>query len=92
MDNETSRDVEEFIASQQTSQQYTPPYTHRTNPAERALQTYMSCIKSTIASLLPTFLIALLCKLLPQIDLSVNIVRKCSQNPLLSARVTMEGE
>ena len=92
MDNETSKDVEDFIASQQTSQKYTPPDMHRKNPAERSLQTYKSCIKSTIASLPPTFPIALCCKLLPQIDLIVNIIRKCSQNPLLSAWAAMEGE
>ena len=65
---------------------------HRTNPAERSLQTYKSCIKSTIASLRPTFPIALWCKLLPQINLSINIVRKCRQNPLLSVWAAMEGK
>ena len=39
MDNETSKDVEDFIASQNTQQHYTPPDCHRTNPAIRALQT-----------------------------------------------------
>ena len=65
MDNETSRYVKDFISSQQTIQKYTPPYTHRANPAERALQIYKSCIKSTIASLPPTSPTALWCKLLP---------------------------
>ena len=37
MDNETSKDVKNFIATQQTKQQYTPPDMYRTNPAERAL-------------------------------------------------------
>ena len=92
MYNETSRDVKGFITSQQTSQQYTPPDMHRTNTAEIALQTYKSCIKSTIASLLPTFPIALWCKLLPQIDLSVNIFRKYRQNLLLSAWAAMGGK
>ena len=92
MDNETSKDVEDFIASQKTSQKYTPPDMYRKNPAERALQTYKSCIKSTIASLTPTFPISLWCKLLPQINLSVNIFRKCRQNPLLSAWAAMEGK
>ena len=32
MDNETSRDVEDFIASQKISQKYTPPDMHRTKP------------------------------------------------------------
>ena len=92
MDNETSKDVEDFIASQNTQQQYTLPDCHRTNPAERALQTYESCVKSTMASLPPTFPISYWCRLLPQIYFSVNIVRKCRQNPLLSAWVAMKGE
>ena len=92
MDNETSKDVEDFIASQNTQQQYTPPNCHRTNPSERALQNYKSCVKSTIASLPPTFPIAYWCRLLPQIYFSVNIVIKCRQNPLLSSWASMEAE
>ena len=92
MDNETSKYVEDFIASQNTQQQHTPPELHRTNPAERALQTYKSCVKSTMASLPPTFPITYWCRLLPQIYFRVNIVRKCRQNPLLSAWAAMEGE
>ena len=67
MDNETSKDVEDFIAIQNTQQQYTPPNSHRTNPAERALQTYKSCVKSTMASLPPSFPIAYWCRLLPRL-------------------------
>ena len=92
MDNETSEDVEDFIASQNKHQQYTPPDLHRKNSAERELQTYKSCVKSTMAYLPPTFPIAYWCRLLPQINFSVNIVRKCRQNPLLSAWASMEGE
>ena len=58
MDNETTEDIEDFIAIQQTYQQYTPPDMHRANPAERSIQTYKSCIKSTVTSLPPTFPIA----------------------------------
>ena len=92
MDNETSKDVEDFIVSQQAKQQYTPPDMHHTTSAERALQTYKFCMKSTTASLPPTFPISLCCRLLPQLDLSVNIVHKCWQNPLMSAWTAMEGE
>ena len=92
LDNETSRDVEDFIATQNAKLQYTPPDMHRTNPAERALQTYKSCGKSILASVPPNFPIALWCRLAPLIDFCVNIVRKCRQNPLLSAWAAMEGE
>ena len=92
MDNKTSRDVEDFIASQQIVQQYTPTGMHRTNPSEQAVQTYKSCIKSTVASLPPTFTITYWCGLIPQVDFSINIVRKFRKNPLLSAWTAMEGE
>ena len=92
MDNETSKDVEDFIESQQRKQQYTPPNMHGGNPAERSIQTYNLCEKSTFASLPPKFPIAYWCRLLPQIYFSVNIMRACRQNPLLSKWVEMEGE
>jgi len=60
--------------------------------AERGLQTWKSCGKSILASLPPKFLIAYWCRLTPQIDFCVNIVRKCRQNPLLTAWAAMEGE
>ena len=65
---------------------------HRTNPAEQALQTWKSCAKSVVASLTPTFPIAYWCRLFPQINFCVNIVRKCRQNALLPAWAAMEGE
>ena len=34
LDNETSKDVEQFIAENNAKHQYTPPDIHRTNPAE----------------------------------------------------------
>ena len=58
LDNETSKDVESFIRSEQAKYQYTPPDMHRTNPAERAIQTWKSTMKSTLASLPPTFPLA----------------------------------
>jgi hypothetical protein len=92
LDNETSRDVEEFIASQKTDIQYTPPDMHRTNPAERAIQTWKSCKKSSLASLPQNFPLSLWCRLCPQVDLSVNMIQKCRQNPLLSAWAAMQGK
>ena len=94
MDNETSRDVEDFITitSQQIGQQYTPPDMHQTIPEERLIQTYKSCIKSRVASLLPTFPITYWCSLIPKVDFRINIVRKCRHKPLLSEWAVMEGE
>ena len=92
LDNETSKEVEAFVAEQQAEIQYTPPDMHRTNPAERAIQTWKSCKKSSLASVPTDFPLALWCRMCTQVDLSVNIVRKCRQNPLLSAWAAMNGE
>ena len=54
MDNETSSDVEDFIKSQNTHLQYTPPWRHCAL-AEKAVQTYKSCFKLITASLPPYF-------------------------------------
>ena len=37
LDNETSKDVEDFIQAQNTKLQYTPPDMHRTNPTKQAI-------------------------------------------------------
>ena len=50
MDNETSRDVEEFIESQKENVQYAAPGSHCPS-AEKVVQTYKACFKSTTASL-----------------------------------------
>ena len=91
MDNETSKDVEEFIEEQNADVQYTAPGRHCA-PTEQAVLTLKSCFKSTIASLPPGFPFANWCRLLEQVKLSVNIVRPFRQNPKLSAWAGMEGE
>ena len=40
MDNETSKDVKDFIQSQHVALQYTPPDIHHTNSTERAIHTW----------------------------------------------------
>ena len=48
--NKMSKDVEEFIESQNADVQYSAPGSH-CPPAEKAVQTYKACFKSTTASL-----------------------------------------
>jgi len=53
LNNEKLKEVKDFIASQQTKLQYTPPDMHHTNPAEQGLQMYKSCAKSILAFVPP---------------------------------------
>jgi hypothetical protein len=91
MNNETSKDVKEFINSQHTTLQYTPLDIHRTNSAERAIRTWKNHFSAGIASLPKSFPIANWCHLTNQCDYTINMLRPCCQNPLLSAFKAMEG-
>jgi hypothetical protein len=91
MDNETSHEVKKIIQGQQTRLQYTPPDMHRTNPAERAIRTRKNHFLSGIAGLPKSFPIANWCGLTEQCDATLNMLRPCRQNPLLSAHEALEG-
>ncbi|KAL7474761.1 hypothetical protein ACHAW6_000714, partial [Cyclotella cf. meneghiniana] len=55
LDNETSKDVEAFIATNNAKFQYTPPNMHRTNTAERAICTWKNHFLAIRAGTPPTF-------------------------------------
>ncbi len=91
MDNETSHEVEQFIQGQQTRLQYTPPDMHHTNPAERAIRTWKNHFLAGIAGLPKSFPIANWCRLTQQCNATLNMLRPCCQNSLLSAHEALEG-
>ncbi|KAL7476445.1 hypothetical protein ACHAW6_006626 [Cyclotella cf. meneghiniana] len=91
LDNESSHDVEAFITENNASFQYTPPKIHRTNIAERAIQAWKHhfvAIQSGVAKL---YCISNWCKDLEQTDITLNMMRPCTQNPNLLAHEALEG-
>ncbi len=91
MDNKTSKDVEDFIQSQQTTLQYTPLDIHHTNSAKRAIWMWKNHFTTGIASLPKSFPIANCCRLTNQCNYTMNMLRPCRQNPTLSAFESTEG-
>jgi hypothetical protein len=91
MDNKTSHNVETFIRKENTRLQYTPPDIHCTNPAKREICTWKKHFLSGIAGLPKTFLIANWYHLTDQTDFTLNMLRPCRQNPVLSAFETLKG-
>ena len=91
LDNEISNDVLEFIASQQAKVQLTPADIHRTNIAERAVRTWKNHFTATRAGTPPSFRMSNWCKMCEQSDITLNMMRPCTTNPLLSAFEAMEG-
>ena len=90
LDNKTSKDVEAFIAENNTKFQYTPPDIHRTNPAERAIHTWKNRLVAIQAGTPSTYRLSNWCKDLKQTDITLNMLRPCTTNPLLSTHKAME--
>jgi hypothetical protein len=91
MDKKPSKDVKDFIQSQQTSLQYTPLDIHRTNSTEQAICTWKNPFTAGIASLPKSFPIAYWCRLTNQCNYTINMLCPCHQNPCLSTFEVMEG-
>jgi hypothetical protein len=90
LDNETSKDVEAFVAMEQTHMQYTPPDIHCTNPAKRAIRTWKNHFLAGMAGLPNSFPIANWCCLTTQCNATLNMLRP-HQNPLLLAHEALKG-
>ena len=91
LDNETSCDVETFITEQQARIQYTPADMHRTNIAERCLRIWKNLFTAMRAGAPPSFRMANWCRMTEQCDITLNMMRPCTLNPLLSAFEAMKG-
>ena len=91
INNEPFNDVKAFISKQQALVQYSPVDNHRTNIAERSIRTWKCHFGSMRAGTPPTFPLANCCRMMEQCDATLNMLRPCTINPLLSAFEAMEG-
>ena len=91
LDNEASQELKAAITKQQAQYQLVPPYTHRANALEQAIQTFKNHFKSGIASLDPDFPMSEWDRLLEQCFLTLNLLRGARLNPKLSAYAFLFG-
>ena len=91
LDNEVAQEVINFVEDQKATIQCTPPDMHRQNAAEKALQTWKMHFKSGLASLPAQFPISHWCKLVPQANLTLNMLCPCRTNSNLSAYEAIKG-
>ena len=92
MDNEASDILKDYIQSEKIDFQLVPPHNHRRNLAERAIQTFKDHFITILCSVNPDFPMHLWCKLLPQAELTLNLLRTSRINPKLSAYAQMHGQ
>ena len=90
-DNECPSAFKRFLLSQNVDLQLVPPYDHRTNPAEKAIDTWKSHFIAGLASLPPDFPMHLWCRLIPHATTTLNLLRPSHLNPNLLAYAQLEG-
>ena len=91
LDNECSKACKEFMRSQEVDFQQAPPHSHRRNTAERAIRTFQNHFIAALCSVDPLFPLHLLDRLLPQANITLNLLRRSRINPKLSAYAQLFG-
>jgi len=91
LDNEASTALKDFLTATDIDFQLVPPYVHRRNTAERAIRTFKNHFIAGLCSTDKDFPLHLWDRLLPQAELTLNLLRGCRCNPKLSAWAYIHG-
>ena len=91
-DNECSRAVQTFIESQDVAWQLVEPDNHRVNATERAIQTFKNHFIAGLATVDKSFPLQLWCYLLPQAELTLNLLRTSRIDSTKSAYKILNGK
>jgi hypothetical protein len=85
MDNEASAALKNYFTEKKMNYQLVPPHCHRTNAAERAIRTFKEHFKAGLATFDPDFPAHLWEIILPQEEITLNLLRASRLHPQLSA-------
>ena len=91
MDNEASNVLKQTMLKYKINYQLTPPHMHRINAAERAIHTFKNHYLAGLASVDPSFPINKWDRLLPQAEITINLLHTSRLNPNLSAYAILHG-
>ena len=90
LDNEAPEGLREVIKSH-CKMQLVPPDTHRSNLAERAIQTFKNHLIAILSGVDQSFPMHLWDRLIPQAVLTLNLLRQSHANPNVSAYHYVHG-
>ena len=76
MDNEVSEDLKQYIDESDIQFQLVPPHVHWRNAAEWAVRTFKNNFMSYICTVDPHFPLYLWYQLLPQVIMTLNMLRR----------------
>ena len=91
MDNEVSEKFKEYFKDSNIKFRLVPPHMHRGNTTERAVITFKDHFISSLCNLYPILPFYLWDRLLPQVTMTLNMLRKSQLNPGLSAYEQVYG-
>jgi hypothetical protein len=91
LDNECSNILKQFLTESDIDYQLVPPGIHRRNSAERAIRTFQNHFIAGLCSADKDFPIHLWDGLIPQAEITLNLLRASRINPNLSAHAQVNG-
>jgi hypothetical protein len=91
IDNECSKDFRMLCNTLKISIELAPPGQHRTNAAERAIRTFKDHFIATLSTTDKDFPLELWDELIPQAEITLNLMRRCRSNPKISAFESVRG-
>ena len=91
LDNEASQLMKDYMDAAGVDYQLTPAGTHRRNSAEKAVQTFKNHFISGLCSAHPNFPLNQWDRLIPQANITLNLLRPSRINPQLSAYAQVYG-
>ena len=91
LDNEASNQMKKTMKLLDVNFQLVPPHNHRRNAAERMIRTFKNHFVSILCSTDKNFPMSEWDQLLPQAELTLNLLRSSRINPRMSAWTQLEG-
>lgn len=92
LDNEASKLLQDYMEEEGIDFQLTPAGSHRRNAAEKAIQVFKNHFISGLSTTDPNFPLNLWDKLVPQAEITLNLLRPSRVNQNLSAYAQIHGQ
>jgi hypothetical protein len=91
LDKEASTALKNLFTANDVDYQLGPPHCHRRNAAERAIRDFKEQFVAGLSSVDPSFPLHLWDRLLPQAEITLNLLRTSQLHPQLSAAAHFHG-
>ena len=92
LDNECSFEMKQAFTAATVKFQLVPPHLHRRNAAERAIRTFKNHLIAGLCTCDSRFPASYWDKILPQAEITLNLLRSSRRNPSLSAYAAVHGQ